>query len=747
MLIVPSTDPAVRSSLGKAAPRLAAGLLGSAALALILWGPAPVARTRVDVRAGGADLHAASFAVVLDVRVPYPGEFELRLVGQCTQGREARFRVRGDGKIGSLRARLDAGESPASVPLRRTAGARAAVTLVAGEFRVVVESDDAGARFDALQLVSTEGRGTLTFEGEQGRVRSGSGLVFLAPAASGGAMVGSLASPAAREETVQTFRASANGLETLRLAVRPRMPSGRVRFDLREAGGASPIVDRAAEIGGLSLTGEVTTLRFPPLTASAGKEYELRVTIEPGGALELVTGDAAGVEGGELRHGLDRLGSAIRFEPGYASPWPLLGLAGLVAAAGAVAWGLWSRPRWAIALLAPAVLLPGYALYQRDYRWLHASHFMADNYDLYALRLHDLLTGSATNAVECLRTFAHSYPHAHNPGVPAALALLLLGGGTLQLAYVGLSALTALATAALLLALLRSAGAGEAVAFTAFALGTTHFLFVRTAVRTSTDMPGYLAVVAALWLGLRLLAQVRPTPRAFAALIALLTAGLFVRLSVLPVGPAIALAGLLRGAFAVACDAGGWRRQGAGGVMAGMRGAVLSRDAWRWLAVGVVPVALFFGLCYAAGWGPSFGAASGKASIFAGSRTAFRLAACLAILLQVLPFLALVPSPRAWRLVRLDRWRPATLLGAIWLAASLAFVLVSGAPFWNRHFLPALPGVLLVSLPALTALQARHSLALRISVVAVCLANLALVAANLIHELPFELDWAWYVLT
>ena len=740
-----SRDHSLRSARRSIPARVAGQALGAAAIALIVWGPAPVARTRVDVRAGGADLHAAAFAVVLDVRVPYSGEFELRLVGQCTQGPEARFRVQAGTHPHSLRAKVAAGDLPASVPLRRAGGERAFVTLPAGGFQVVVESDSPGSRFDALQLISTAGRGTLTFEGEQGRVRSGSGLIFLSPVASGGAMVGSLNSPAAREEVVQTFRASADGLDAVRVAVRPRMPSGRVRFELAKSGGAAAHFDRRFEIGDLSRVGEVATLRFAPLAASAGKEYELRVTVEPGGALELVAGDAGGVAEGELRHGAERLSSAIRFEPVYASPWMKLGLAGLLAAAIAVAWGLWSGRRWPWALLAPALLLPAYALYQRDYRWLHPAHFMADNYDLYALRLHDLLAGNTANAVECLRAFALSYPHAHNPGVPAALALLLFGGSSLQLAYVGLSALAALAAAALVLDLLRDAGAGEAVAFIAFALATTHFLFVRTAARTSTDMPGYLAVVAALWLGHRLLGDDRPALRSFAVLIALLTAGLFIRLSLLPLGPAIAAAGLLRVAF-FAAPAGG-RPHGAGGPVAGIRDALRSREAWSWLAVAVVPVVLFFGFSYTAGLGPSFAAASHKALMFADARTGPRLLACLANLLQAFPLLLLARPPRAWRLVPFDRWRPATLLGAIWIAASLAFILVSGAPFWNRHFLPALPGLLLVSLPALSTLEARHPLALRIGVAGVCLANLGLAAVNLIHELPFEHDWAWYVLT
>lgn len=745
-MIGPSTEPLVRSRVRSAGPKLLAAALGSAGLALILWGSPPVARTRVDVRAGGADLHAPDFAVVLDLRVPYPGEFELRLLGQCTEGREARFRVQGSGKFGSLRARIGAGDLPAAVPLRRAAGSRALVTLPVGVFQVVVESDDPGARFDALQLSSTAGRGTLTFEGERGRRRSGAGLVFLSPLASGGAMVGSLSSPPIREAFVQTFRASENGLDALHLAVRPRLPGGRVRFELGESGSASVLVDQRAEVENLPRVGEVTTLRFPPLRASAGREYELRVTVEPGGALELVAGDAAGVMEGELRYGAERLGSAIRFEPAYASSWPLLGLAGLLVAAGAVGWGLWIGPRWALALLVPALLLPGYALYQRDYRWLHSSHFMADNYDLYAQRLHDLLTGDVANAVESLRMFTQSYPHAHSPAVPTALALALLGDDNVQRVYVALSALAALAAAVLLLALVRCARAGEFIAFIVVALATTHFLFVRTVARTSTDMPGFLVTVAALWLGLRLLGEARPEPRGVAALIAVLTVGLFVRLSVLPLGPAIALAGLLRLA-PIDGSHREERRRGLSWLGGVVRGTLRSREVWIWLTIATVPVALFFGLSYAAGFGPSFSAASRKALLFADARTGLRLFACVAILLQAFPLLALVRRRRRPRFERFGQWRPATLLGAVWIAASLSFVLVSGAPFWNRHFLSALPGVLLVSLPALERLLDHHPRLLRFGVASLCLANLALVAANLLHELPLELSWAWYVLT
>lgn len=729
------------------APAALAAVLALAALGLILVGPAPARRSPTDVRAGGADLHAASWSILLDVRVPFAGRFEPRLLGQAAGSREARFRVRRVGGSDFLRARILPGEVPSSVPLRRGSGRRATLDLRAGGFRVLVESDDPGARFDALQLISSAGGGTLSFEAEHGRTHSGGGLLFLSPAASGGALVGALAPPAAREEYVQQFRAEANGLDALRLAVRPWRGDGWVRFEIGEPG-AGPVhfVERS-RIADLARVGEVATLRFPALPASADRDYELRVTVEPGNALELVAGDPGGIAEGGLLHGAERLGSAIRFAPRYASPWRGWGLAGLLIAAGAVLLGLWGRPRWAIALLAPALVLPGYALFQRDYAWLHASHYMADNYDLYALRLQDLWIGGGAAALANLRAFALAYPHAHSPAVPAALALVLFDEPGVLRTYVALSAAAALAAIALLHRLARRATASESLAFIVVALGTTHFLFVRTVARTSTDMPGYLAVVVALWLGLRLLLDARPAPRDFAALVAVLTIGLFVRLSLLPVGPAIALAGLLR--LNPDLGAGSLDTGPGPGVGLGDRLRILLQSpSFRgWLAVAVVPVVLFFGLNHAAGIGHSFTAVSRKALLFAEARTAPRFVACFLILAQALPLLALLHRPYVGGRMRFADWRPATLLGAVWTVAALAFLLLSGAPYWNRHFLYVLPGLLLLSLSALEGLLDRHPRILKLGVAALCLANLALAAFNILHELPLELAWAWYVLT
>ncbi len=601
-------------------------------------------------------------------------------------------------------------------------GQPASVSLKTGGFRVIVESEDPGARLDALRLISVDGGADLTFEAERGRPTSGAGLVFLVPEASGGAMTGTLVPAGPSEELVQTFRGAVDGLDAVRLAVSPRNPNGRVRFRLAEPNGGPVHFDQTARIGDLSLVQGLATIRFDPVPDSGQALFELAVTVEPGDALELVSGEAGGIEDGELRHGAELLGSSLRFEARYRTVWKAAGLAALALAGLTILLGLRGRPRLALALLGPALLVPALALFQRDYTWLHAAHFMPDQYDVYAIRLHDFAAGGTRAALENLRSFLAGYAHAHSPGVPAILALMLFAEPDLPRNYSALSGAAALASVGLLFALARRAASSERIAFAVAALGTTHFLFVRAAMRTSTDMPGFLAVVAALYLGLRLLEAPRISRAGSAALLAVVTAGLFVRPSILPVGLAIAAAGILHD-------------------------GIRSRRIWVWGAVAVVPIALFFGLNFAIGLGHSFALARAKAVWFEEARTWQRLALCLAILFQAFPLLAAVPRAGARRLQRLDGWRPATLLGFIWLVASVAFVVASGAPFWNRYFLPALPGLLLVALPAIETLDNRNRRLLEASVAILCLANLALVALNIWRELPLDLSWAWYVLT
>jgi hypothetical protein len=723
--------------------------LGLAALLLILLGPEPAPRPRTDLSADRATLHEPSFAVVLDVRVPRPGHYRPRLRGQSTGKTRGHFRVTGFAGASDLVARVVPGLEPVSVPLTRRAGKRFSTWLPAGGLRLVVASDDPGARFDAFELVSSGSGETWTYEAELGRQRAGAGLMFLSPAFSGGAAIGSLSAPERREEYLQTFRATADGLAGIRLAVRPRNAAGQVHVRLEKAMSGTVLFDESVAVGRLERTVGIATLRFPAIPASTGESFALGIGVEPGGSLQLVAGDPGGVEDGALLRGRELLGSAIRFEPIYRSIWPAAGYAGLLAAAAALAWGIFGPQQGrqlALAILGPALLVPAYALYQRDYRWLHSSHFMPDNYDLFALRFHDLWTGVAHGA-ENLRAFASAYPHAHNPAVPVALSLLLASGSSLQRLYVALSGGAALATLVLLLALARRATTSQLVIFVVVALGATHFLFLRAAARTSTDMLGYLFVVAALLLGLELLEAPRPAAARFVLLVLVLTLGPFVRLSLLPVAPALALAGLLGWAMEA-------RRRGASSSSptsvqrsTGWWAILGSARLWSWLAVGLLPAALYFGLSFAAGLGPSFAAVGRKGLLFEEARTSLRWRACVLILVQALPLLALVRRSRAGEDGARRRPRPATLLGAVWILASLAFIVVSGAPYWNRHFLYVLPGLLLVSVPALEALEAGHPRLLKAGVALLCLANLSLLAFNLWRELPPAFGWAWYVLT
>jgi hypothetical protein len=726
-----------------------ATILGVSALALILLGPAPALRPRTELGAERSTLHDPSFAVVLDVRVPLQGRYRPRLRCSSTGTTRALFRIAGFKGAQDLAARVGPGRESISVPLTRRAGKRYSTWLPAGGFRVVVASDDPGARFDALELVPAEGGETLIYEAELGRQRAGAGLMFLSPANSGGASIGSLTAPRQREEYVQTFRAQADGLEGIRLAVRLRSAVGQVHARLTEAAGGGVHFDEAVAIGRLERTGGTATLRFPAIPASAGRSYALRLVIEPGRALQLVAGDPAGVEDGTLRHGEDLLGSAIRFEPMYRSSWPATGYAGLLVAIAALAWGLFGSPRarlLALATLGPALLLAAYALYQRDYRWLHPSHFMPDNYDLFALRFHDLWSGGV-RAAEGLLAFAFSYPHAHNPAVPVALSLLLFSGATLQQLYVALSGGAALVAIGLLAALAQRASASTLLPFVLAALGSTHFLFLRAAARTSTDMTGFLLVVAALLLALPLIEQPRPGTGRALMLISVLTLGLFVRLSNLPLAPTLALAAVLWWATERGPRGASESVPASLPARSGWQEILASRRLWTWLAVGVLPLALYFGICFAAGLGPSFLAIRQKGLLFIEARTLTRFLLCMLILVQAFPLLALVRRSRHAAGTGGASLRPATVLGASWMLVSIAFIALSGAPFWNRHFLNVVPALLLVAVPALEALEARHPRVLKVAVALHCVANLTLLAWNLRSELPPELGWAWYVLT
>jgi hypothetical protein len=306
--------------------------------------------------------------------------------------------------------------------------------------------------------------------------------------------------------------------------------------------------------------------------------------------------------------------------------------------------------------------------------------------------------------MEPLRTYAH----AHSPLGPAlrALGSLVLPLGR---AYLVLSFLAALVGAAALFRLLEEMpGISREAAWGVWSLGVTHFLFVKIVARTSTDGFGYAFTTVGLLLACRLARAEAWRLRDVAGLVLVLCVGLFARPTVIPLPPALA-ASLLFVA---------WRE-----------GRLDRTRAVRALAIGVLPLALFFGTFAAAGLGQSFALAHEKMAIFAGGRTGDRLLICLAVLLQAL-VVPLVAS------VRRRPVRPEVVLGLSWAAASVSLVLV-GATFWNRHFAHALPGLLIAAAPGMESLFARFPRAAPAAVTGVVAANLFLLAVTLYRDVGF----------
>jgi hypothetical protein len=300
----------------------------------------------------------------------------------------------------------------------------------------------------------------------------------------------------------------------------------------------------------------------------------------------------------------------------------------------------------------------------------------------------DVVHSPNAGALSSLRSFLSEYPHTQTPVVPALVGGLAGLGLEIPRAYLIVSFLFSVAGGWALLALLERVGWDSWPAVWAITcLGLTHFLFMRAAVRTSTDPAGYATIVIALLLAVRLCQRPEPTWLLTTAVVLASTLALLTRPTAVPLSLAIGLGFI------------GWRLMGKRPLRKALpTGAVLA----------FVPPALFLGGVFLTGFWSTFAIAQAKAAGFTAARTPERYIGCLLVLAQLLwlPVLAsLRLRPRSPVAIILSK---ETILGVIWLLGSLAFLVVSPAPFWNRLFLFALPGLLILVLPAAAALRRSH---------------------------------------
>jgi len=347
------------------------------------------------------------------------------------------------------------------------------------------------------------------------------------------------------------------------------------------------------------------------------------------------------------------------------------------------------------------------AYWQRDYQYAGSSHWIADGYDEYADRLHSVLRGSP-GSLGRLKAFASDFPHAHSPLVPFLMSISSFIVPTVR-GYLGLSYLSALVCGAALWRLLSEVpGAPRSVVWALWSVGMTHFLFIRIIARTSTDGFGYMLTVISLLLALRIArSEIWRTGELLLLTLTLLL-GILARPTVVPLPPAVAL-GLL--------------------VVSWTTGRLSRRRLVTSLLVFVIPLAIFFAGIWFAGLWQTFALAQAKMALFADARTPFRFVVCIGVLVQALLIPLLASVMRCGR-------RPEVLMGLTWVCASVGFVVLTGT-YWNRHFVPALPGLLLACLPGVALLAVRFPRSTRIATVAAAACNLFLLTVTLMRDIGF----------
>ena len=483
-------------------------------------------------------------------------------------------------------------------------------------------------------------------------------------------MAGVLPSGPGPDRLVQTFVARQDGLSgvTLNLASPPDYDAD-VRITVSEGGAPAALWHHVLPARVLSRHPGAFDIRFPAVGASRGRKYAIELDL-PADPRMFVGVSRAGAPADVSTSWNGRaLANSFLFVPRYLGPWSVAPFAALLLLPLLLALGF-RGPKAGLAL-APAVVLlvsvVGLGWWQRDYSFGGPDNWIPDGYDAYATRLADLFSSPGAASLGRLHTFLASFPHAHSPLVPALAAAGMCASLPMVRAFLLVSFLATCGAGFLLLRILMSLPflSWQGV-WAMWGIGVTHFLFLKGALRPSTDSAGYLFVVAGLLLGLRLLRDPSPSWRAATPFLLVVTLGLFSRPSLLPLPAGIAAALVL-------AAAGEFRS-------AARRIPVAA-------VVGLAPPLVFFGVTWAAGYFHSFHLAAEKMREFASGRSPLRFLICLAVLVQLLAIPIALASRRGSR-------GPEWLTGMLTAAATMAFVALT-ATYWNRHFLPALPALLL----------------------------------------------------
>lgn len=666
-------------------------LLTAGGCILLAFGPTLAPQPPfTEINVGAREILGHELSDRVEIRVAAGGDFDVNLRCRCLSAAPCQ-----------VRAELRAADSQAVVPAEvveersvvfteRPLFHRPVPLRPFHRYDLVFGEASAGVVLDRVQLRNRETGWTASVEAEDGQL-SPSTLVLLDPDASGGAAVGTLAPGEGVERTTQSFRAEADGLDGLFLgAIEDVTAKDEVRLRLRRVSDGKVLADRQTKASEVGNGAPYFRLRFPPVRGSRGQRFELEIEQPASHPLPFAVAEAGRYPDGDLTFRGVRSTNCLLFAPRYTSPWTTLGFIALALAPFVIAAGFVGPKagRFALAVLLPLVMVISVANWQREYQFKSGYEWMPDGYDVFARHVADVVRSPDAVAFASLRSFLSQFPHTHTPVVPALVGGLAGLGLPVPRAFLIVSFLfTVLGGWALFALLERVGGDSWPAVWAVTCLGLTHFLFMKAAVRTSTDPAGYATIVIALLFAVLLCQQAQPTRLLTTVVVLATTLALFTRPTALPLSLAIGLGFI------------GWRLLGERPLREALpTGAILA----------LVPPALFFGGVLLTGFWPTFALAQAKVAGFATARTPERYIGCLLVLGQLLwlPLLAgFRLRPRSG--VVGIQWKDA-ILGAVWLLGVLAFFVVSPTPFWSRYFLHGLPGLLIFVVPAVAALYRSH---------------------------------------